>query len=178
MTAFFKRIAERPAIYDAARGADLLDTLTKAFGADENLAPAAALLRDDRKARDLLAGSLSGAPYLAALAQRDPRLLAECLTRDPDAHLEKAGAELSAAAEAAKSPKEIMAALRRYKRRIALLVGLADLGGVWPTEGTLRAMSAAADKAVDQAVKFLFRQAHAAGQIVGPLPPAPRGYFV
>src|SRR6185295_5347179 len=70
------------------------------------------------------------------------------------------------------------AALRRYKRRSALLVGLADLGGVWPTEGTLRAMSVAADTAVDQAVKFLFRRARAAGQIVNPSPTAPRGYFV
>ena len=178
MTAFFKRIAERPAIYDAARGADILDTLTKALGADESLAPAAALLRDDPKVRDLLTGALSGAAYLAALAQRDPGLLADCLLRDPDLHLEEAGAELSAAAEAAKSPKEIMAALRRYKRRIALLVGLADLGGVWPTEETLRAMSIAADKAVDHAVKFLFRRARTAGQIVGPSPAAPRGYFV
>ena len=32
VTAFFKRIAEPPAIYDAARGADILDTLTKALG--------------------------------------------------------------------------------------------------------------------------------------------------
>jgi glutamate-ammonia-ligase adenylyltransferase len=178
VTAFFKRIAERPAIYDAGRGADILDILTKAHGADESMAPAAALLRDDPKVRYLLTGALSGAAYLAALAQRDPGLLADCLTRDPDVHLEEAGAELSAAAEAAKSPKEIMAALRRYKRRIALLVGLADLGGVWPTEGTLRAMSMAADKAVDQTVKFLFRRARTAGQIVGASTAAPRGYFV
>ena len=60
MTAFFKRIAERPAIYDAARGADILDTLTKALGGDESFAPAAALLRDDPKVRDLLAGVLVG----------------------------------------------------------------------------------------------------------------------
>ena len=178
MTSFFERIAELPAIYDAARGADILDILTKAFGGDESLAPATALLRSELKVRDLLAGSLSGAPYLAALAQRDPRLLADCLLRDPELHLEAAGAKLASAAEAAKSPKEIMAALRRYKRRVALLVGLADLGGVWPTERTLRAMSAAADTAVDQAVKFLLRRAREAGQVAGPSPDVPRGYFV
>jgi glutamate-ammonia-ligase adenylyltransferase len=71
-----------------------------------------------------------------------------------------------------------MAALRRYKRRIALLVGLADLGGVWPIEAALRAMSHAAEVAVDGAVRFLFRQARAAGQIVGPSPATPKGYFV
>ena len=178
MTAFFERIAAHLAIYDAVRGADILDTFTKAFGAAESLAPAAKLLRDSPGVRDLVSGSLSGAPYLAALAQRDPSLLAECLLRDPDTHLKEAAAELAAVAEAAAAPKEIMAALRRYKRRIALLIGLADLGGVWPTEETLRAMSLAAEAAVAQAVKFLFRQARSAGQIVGSSPAALEGYFV
>ena len=178
MTAFFERIAEHPAICDAARGADIIDSLTKGLGASLELAHAAKLLRDDRKVRDLIAGALACAPYLAAIAQLDPSLLADCLIRDPDVHLEQASAELAAAAEAAKTPKDAMVALRRYKRRIALLVGLADLGGVWPTEAVLRAMSVAAEAAVDQAVRFLFRQAHAAGQIAGPLPATPRGYFV
>ena len=83
MTAFFKRIAERPAIYDAGRGADILDILTKAHGADESMAPAAALLRDDPKVRYLLTGALSGAAYLAALAQRDPGRPPPGLRRGP-----------------------------------------------------------------------------------------------
>ena len=175
MTAFFERITERPRIYDEARGADLLDTLAKAFAASEALAPAALLLKERPEIRDLLAASLSGAPYLAALATRDPALLAECLLRDPDAHIEEARGGLVSAAEAATTPKEVMVALRRFKRRIALLVGLADLGGVWSTEETLRALSVAAEAAADQAVRFLFRQAQAGGQITDP---APRGYFV
>jgi glutamate-ammonia-ligase adenylyltransferase len=177
VTAFFERIAEPPPLFDQARGADILDSLTKAFAAHGELAPAAKLLHDEPNVRDLIAGALSGAPYLAALAQRDPALLSDILTRDPDAHLNQASAELAAYAEAAKTAKEVMAALRRYKRRIALLVALADLGGVWATEAALRAMSVAAETAVDQAVRFLFRQAHAAGQLVGPSA-TPRGYFV
>ncbi|MGB6767723.1 MAG: hypothetical protein WBE50_06475, partial [Methyloceanibacter sp.] len=144
MTAFFERIAERPAVYDAARGADILNTLTKALGASDELAPAAKLLQDSPRVGDFLAAALSGAPYLAALAQRAPGLLAGCLLRDPDVCLEQAGTELAAAVAAAKTPKDVMAALRRYKRQIALLVGLADLGEVWPTEDALRAMSHAA----------------------------------
>lgn len=175
MTAFFERIGERPLIYDEARGADVLDTLAKAFGGSEQLAAAAELLKDRRKVRELLAASLSGAPYLAALAQRDPGLLAECLLRDPGTHLEEACLGLASAVEAAPTSKEVMAILRGFKRRTALLVGLADLGGVWPTEETLRALSVAADAAVDQAVRFLFRQAHQAGQIASPVP---KGYFV
>ncbi|HKA47044.1 MAG TPA: bifunctional [glutamine synthetase] adenylyltransferase/[glutamine synthetase]-adenylyl-L-tyrosine phosphorylase [Methyloceanibacter sp.] len=177
MTAFFERIAEHPAVYDAARGADILNTLTKAFAAADELAPAANLLRASQDVRDFLAASLSGAPYLAALTQREPGLLSRCLLLDPDAHLEEAGAELAAAMEAAKTSKDVMAVLRRYKRRVALLVGLADLGAVWPTEQALRAMSLAAEVAVTQAVKFLFCQAHARGQIVGPSA-TPDGYFV
>jgi glutamate-ammonia-ligase adenylyltransferase len=176
VTAFFERIAELPAIGDPARGADILGTLTEAFAAAKDLAAAGRLL-EQPKVRDLLAGAFSGAPYLAALAQRDPGLLADILTRDPDIHLKEAGTGLAAAMEAAKTPKEAMAALRRYKRRIALLVGLADLGGVWATEVALKAMSLAAEEAVDQAVRFLFRQAYAAGQVAGPST-TPNGYFV
>ena len=112
-----------------------------------------------------------------SIAQRAPGLLAGCLLRDPDVCLEQAGTELAAAVAAAKTPKDVMAALRRYKRQIALLVGLADLGEVWPTEDALRAMSHAADAAVDQAVKFLFRQAHAAGQNRRPFDSGPQGLF-
>jgi len=178
VTAFFERVAEHPAIYDAARGAEILDTLTKGFGASAELAPAAKLLRGAPSLREFLVAALSGAPYLAALAQREPNLLAECLLRDPDAYLDEAGAELAGAVEAAETPKEVMAVLRRYKRRVALLLGLADLGGVWRTEKALWAMSLTADSAVDQAVRFLFRQAHGAGQIVGASPATPKGYFV
>ena len=55
--------------------------------------------------------------------------------------------------------------LRRFKRRIALLAGLADLGSVWPTEDVLHAMSVAADAALEQSTAFLFRKAREAGQI-------------
>jgi [glutamine synthetase] adenylyltransferase / [glutamine synthetase]-adenylyl-L-tyrosine phosphorylase len=175
VTAFVERVAERPLIYDEARGADILNTLTKAFDGVEALAPAALVLKARPEVRDLLAAALSGAPYLAALALRDPSLLADCLLRDPDAHLDEAFTELAAAAAVAAGTKEVMVALRRFKRRIALLVGLADLGGVWSTAETIRALTIAAEASLDQAVRFLFRQAHAAGQISDP---APQGYFV
>ena len=175
MTAFFERISECPPIFDEMRGADLLESLAKGFEASEGLAPAALLLKERPEVRQLLAASLSGAPYLAALATRDPGLLAECLLRDPDVHLDEACTGLASAADAATNSKEVMIALRRFKRRIALLVGLADLGGVWWTEETIQALSVAAEAAADQAVRFLFRQAHASGQIKHP---APRGYFV
>jgi len=41
VTAFFERITLSPLVYDAARGADALDTLTNSLRAAADLAPAA-----------------------------------------------------------------------------------------------------------------------------------------
>ncbi|MEX1059814.1 MAG: bifunctional [glutamine synthetase] adenylyltransferase/[glutamine synthetase]-adenylyl-L-tyrosine phosphorylase, partial [Methyloceanibacter sp.] len=180
MTAFFERITECPRVYDAARGADVLASLTKAFGGASDLAPAAKLLAEAPKVRELLTASFSGSPYLASLALRDPAILAECLLRDPDAHLAEARAALAAAIAKAPTVQEVMALLRRFKRRMALLTGLADLGGVWPTEAPLEAMSAAADAVLEQATAFLFRKARESGQLTpqaDAASPAP-GYFI
>ncbi|MGZ5919190.1 MAG: bifunctional [glutamine synthetase] adenylyltransferase/[glutamine synthetase]-adenylyl-L-tyrosine phosphorylase [Hyphomicrobium sp.] len=180
MTAFFERIAETPQVFGAARGADVLDGLKETFAGSPDLAPAARLLSEVPKLRQLLGASFSASPYLASLALRSPALLSDCLLRDPDAHLAEARSLLAKEVSRAASPKDAMATLRRFKRRIALLVGLADLGGVWPTEGVLYAMSLAADAALEQAISFLFRKAREAGQIApaaGETSPTP-GYFV
>jgi [glutamine synthetase] adenylyltransferase / [glutamine synthetase]-adenylyl-L-tyrosine phosphorylase len=165
VTAFFERIAETPQVFDAARGADVLAGVEEALRVSPELAPAARLVSDEPRVRQLLGAAFSGSPYLAALALRNPAFLADCLLRDPDSHLAEARASLAKKVEDAASPKDAVAALRRFKQRIALLVGLADLGGVWPTEGALNAMSVAADAALEQATSFLFRKAREAGQI-------------
>lgn len=180
MTAFFERIAECPRVYDLARGTDALANLSKSFRDASALAPAARLLADAAEVRDLLAASFSASPYLTLLALRDPAVLAECLLRDPDAHLADARAQLAAAVAKATTPQEVMALLRRFKRRIALLAGLADLGGIWRTGETLAALSAAADTVLEQATEFLFRKAREGGQLAPQKDSAApaSGYFI
>ena len=85
---------------------------------------------------------------------------------------------LAAAVAEASSLQDVSSLLRRYKRRMALLCGLADLGGVWPTEGTLRALSATADSVLEQATAFLFRMARETGQVLSHADIACPGYFV
>jgi glutamate-ammonia-ligase adenylyltransferase len=180
VTAFFERISECPRVYDAARGEDVLATLAESFAADKASAPAGKLIADTPKMREFLLAAFSGSPYLAAIAQRDPQALADCLLKDPDRYFEEARAELAAAVAKAGRSTDISSLLRRFKQRVALLVGLADLGGVWPIETVIATMSVAADTALEQAVAFLFRQARAAGEI-GPAPDgsaAAPGYFV
>jgi glutamate-ammonia-ligase adenylyltransferase len=180
VTAFFERITKTPLAFDAARGADALDTVTKSLAAAPELALAARLLGDAPKVRQFLEAAFSGSPYLASLALRDPAILAECLLRDPDVHSTGARTALAISIAGAATAKEVTALLRRFKQRVALLTGLADLGGVWPTSSVLQATSEAADAVLEQATAFLFRKARKAGQVTSPADassPA-SGYFV
>ena len=174
MTAFADRITDHPQVYDADRGADVLQSVLDALGKTAGLEAAAGIAASP-KPRTLLEAVFSAAPYLAALAQRSPELLADCLVRDCDTHLTEAGAALAVDVANAPDAKDAMVLLRRFKQRSALLAALADLGGVWSTEATLKALSEAADVTVEAAVSFLFRQAHDAGRLSSP---EPHGYFV
>ncbi|HEY8276713.1 MAG TPA: bifunctional [glutamine synthetase] adenylyltransferase/[glutamine synthetase]-adenylyl-L-tyrosine phosphorylase [Methyloceanibacter sp.] len=171
MTPFHERITECPLISDENRARDVLDTLTKPGGT------LAELIEGSPKVRTLLEGAFSSSSYLASLALRDPNLLAECLSRDPDEHLALACTELAAGTEASGSVKEVSTVLRRFKRSIALLAGLADLGGVWEVDVVVAAMSKAAEAALNEAVAFLFRKAQAAGEIEEGVAPG-SGYIV
>ena len=164
MTAFADSITETPQIYDAARGANVLAGVMDALRKTPAL-EAAAKIAAMPKTAELLEAVFSGAPYLAALSERSPHLLADCLQRDPGAHLADACTALAADVAQAQSAKDVMVLLRQFKHRTALLIGLADLGGVWPTEEVLRALSRAADACLQAAVAFLFRQAREAGQV-------------
>ncbi len=162
------------------RGAKTRSTAWPRRSGAPDLAPAAKLLRESPKVRELLEATFSASPYLTALALRDPADLAECLLGDPDFYLGEARAGLAAAVAEASAMSEVMTLLRRFKHRMALLTGLADLGGVWPTEAALEAMSVTADSALEQATAFLFRKARESGQLVPQADltsPAP-GYFV
>ena len=179
MTAFAERITELPQPYDAGRGADVLAGILKDLREVPALAASAEIVAAPGSTA-LLEAVFSASPYLAALSQRSPHLLLECLARDPDAHLAEARAALAADAAQAASSKEVMTLLRQFKQRTALLIGLADLGGVWPTEMILTALSEAADASLQAALAFLFRNARAAGKITaqGAAQDAVAGYFV
>jgi glutamate-ammonia-ligase adenylyltransferase len=174
VTAFADRITEYPEVYDAPRGADVLQGVLTRLRETPGL-EAAADIAAAPKPRALLEAVFADAPYLAALSTRAPDILADCLTRNCDTHLTEAGATLAIDVANAPSAKEVMALLRRFKQRSALLTALADLGGVWSTEATLKALSEAADVTMQAAVSFLFRKAYETGQIGAP---DARGYFV
>lgn len=100
--------------------------------------------------RALLAGTAGCSPYLAGLMLREAEWLEAALPGVPETALSSTLAALDAI------PLEALgAALRQAKRRVALLAGLADLGGVWSLEAVTGALTALADRAVDLALKRL-----------------------
>lgn len=125
------RLTRSPIAFDAEAGAD-----ARARFAD--LAP---------ELRELLGGTAGCSPFLKSLMEREEGWLREALAGAPEAALE---AELAALQPAA--PAETGSALRRAKRRIALLAALADLGGAWQLEAVTGALTRLADKAVQRAL--------------------------
>src|SRR5581483_10654152 len=59
----------------------------------------------------------------------------------------------------------VMRVLRRGKAEAALLIALADVGGVWPLERVTRALTDLADATVAGAIRFLLRAAAAQGKL-------------
>ncbi len=105
----------------------------------------------------LLGGIAEAAPYLWDLVQVGPaRALSRLLDSDPDAALADLLAETVKAAAATRVRRATcMRVLRRMKAEAALLIALADIGGVWPVARVTAALTDVADTALGAAVHFL-----------------------
>jgi glutamate-ammonia-ligase adenylyltransferase len=113
--------------------------------------------RPEGNARALLESAFGNSAYLCRLALREHQTLATLFAEGPRAVLELAMAEALAAAASKES--EIMAALRRSKRRAALCVALADIAGAWTLEDVTAALTNFADACVKSALRFALREA-------------------
>jgi glutamate-ammonia-ligase adenylyltransferase len=122
------------------------------------------------RTRDVLLGLADHSPYLWTLVREDPRRLVRLLSRPPAESLD---ALTRALAERLDDDEAgLMRALRRAKRESALLIGLADIGGVWDVVAATEALTRFADAAVGAALAFLLRR-HARGGLLALDPQAP-----
>ncbi|MCC6887263.1 MAG: bifunctional [glutamine synthetase] adenylyltransferase/[glutamine synthetase]-adenylyl-L-tyrosine phosphorylase [Hyphomicrobiales bacterium] len=129
----------------------------------------------------LVEGLADGSPHLWDLIAADPARLERLLACDPDARFEAILAEGRAAIAAARDEAAVMAILRRMKVEAALLIALADIGGVWPVMRVTAALTALADATVGAAVRYLLGEAARAGKLQPPDPGKPEvgsGYIV
>jgi glutamate-ammonia-ligase adenylyltransferase len=167
------RIAEAPRLNDrkAAQGrmAEWLRTIGRS-------APGKALARlfaGAPRVEALVLGLADGSPFLWELASAAPERLLRLLAADPDAHLAALLSRTAKAVAAARSEAAAMRLLRRMKAEAALLIALADLGGVWPVMRTTQALTELADTAVGAAIRFLLREAAASGRLKSADPARP-----
>jgi glutamate-ammonia-ligase adenylyltransferase len=96
---------------------------------------------------DLVVGAAGCSPFLKSLVMQEGAWLIEA-TLAPEAALDVLYDDLRETA-----PDALPSALRMAKRRVALLTGLADLGGVWPLEQVTGHLTDFADLACDLALR-------------------------
>jgi len=173
----YARIRRTPLGSDDPRVADALGEIE----AEMEEAARAAGLSITESVRQLLTGILAGSPYLSGLIRRDPARLVRLLVQVPEETREQLLETVAQRSAEASTVSELMSALRVFKNEIALLTALADLGGIWDLSEVTSTLTRAADVAVEQAVRFLFRQAVANGSWLAPDDPTPdrsSGYIV
>ena len=112
-----------------------------------------------------LGGIADFAPYLWDLAGADPARLPRLLTNDPETEWAALLAGLRKAAAAAKGAAPLMRVLRRAKAEAALLIALADIGGVWPVARVTAALTEIADNALAASVSHLLGEAAKLGKL-------------
>jgi glutamate-ammonia-ligase adenylyltransferase len=119
--------------------------------AEEEAMPLRQLLEGQGAARALLAGIAEGSPFLWRLVRRDPAATADLLETSPEAGLEAVFVAMREAGRCGNVPHG-MKRLRQLRNRLALLVAMADLGGLFDVVAVTRALSDFADEAVTAAL--------------------------
>ena len=116
--------------------------------------------------RNLLLGVADHSSFLWRLIRRDPERLRVLLEQAPEAAFQQILQNLGRDCDAAEGEAQVMQALRVAKQSAALLIALADLGGLWDVVAVTRALSQFADAAVSGALRYLLRAAANEGKIV------------
>jgi len=112
-----------------------------------------------------LAENIAGAsPFLRQLMLRDPTFAGRVFGEDADELLTQQLGELESIAPA-HSQAEVMAKLRQAKKRVALLIAVADLAAAWTVEQVTAALTAFADATLGAAITWLLADYARAGKV-------------
>ena len=106
-----------------------------------------------------------GSRYLWELAQSDPERLVSLLQTEPARRFDDILTDATRAIAAADDEAEVMRLLRRMKSEAALLIALADIGGIWPVMQVIERQTKLADVAVGSAVDYLLADARRRGKL-------------
>ena len=109
---------------------------------------------------DLLVATAACSPYLRSLMLAEAEWLSDALCCAPETAMDAELAHLDQS-NLSSLPND----LRRTKRRLAALIALADLGGVWTTMQVTSALTRLADRAVQLCVTHLIADEVARGKL-------------
>ncbi len=112
----------------------------------------------------VLEAVFGSSPFLTQCIIQDVGFVTALFEAGPDQAFDMTMAELLEA-EAQTDNAAVATALRTAKRRVALLIALADIAGQWPLETVTAQLSRFCDRALSVALRHLMRGAHAAGAI-------------
>ena len=133
----------------------------RAFDPEQGAAARAMFAGLEASLADLITGVAGCSPYLRALCQTEVAWLPEALNAPEEAF--EALME-----ETQRTPQNRVAqTLREAKRRVALIIAMAELAGVWSLEGVTTRLSRFADLAVDLALKAAIAPELRRGKIPG-----------
>ncbi len=135
------------------------------FDADRGREAAGRFPDQPPELRELIAGAAGCSPHLAALMAQEANWLDPALSASPE---DAVAAELAGLDDVA--PDDLGPVLRRAKRRVALMVALADLGGAFTLEDVTGALTRLADRAVHCALTALVGAEIRRGKLPGAAP--------
>jgi [glutamine synthetase] adenylyltransferase / [glutamine synthetase]-adenylyl-L-tyrosine phosphorylase len=180
-----RSLAQRIAAAPQARSAEAASAQVKDWLSEITSTPTGdaigQLVAGQPKVGALIAAAAEGSPFLWDLVRREPERLAILLQCDPDTRFDQIIAEAACAIAATRDEAEAMRLLRRMKAEAALLIALADIGGVWPVMDVTRRLTELADAAVCAAVDHVLADAARRGRMKFADPSHPAvgaGYFV
>ncbi|MEP9351959.1 bifunctional [glutamine synthetase] adenylyltransferase/[glutamine synthetase]-adenylyl-L-tyrosine phosphorylase [Xanthobacter sp. KR7-65] len=162
---------EAPVLTDVETAKIKLSNVTDALSAHDRAALAAVFDRAPR-ARDVCLGVMEGSPFLTEVVRAEPERLLRVLSRPPHAHLAALIEAATGCAHA--SEAEVLRALRRMRAEAALLIALADIGGVFSLVEVTAALTDVADAAVRTALAYLLSEAVRNGRLCVPDPADPQ----
>jgi len=156
---FWQKISACPKPQSGSKAARLLDDWLAS--APENLQ----MLARQMPVRNLLLGIADHSPYLGTLVRADAQRLLRLLQQSPEQSLALCLDGLVRDYASAENEAQLMRFLRLAKQEVALLVALADLGGLWPLNDVTQALSRAADLFVSLALRFVLKHNAEAGRL-------------
>src|SRR6478736_10170082 len=130
---------------------------------------------------ELVMGLAEGSRYLWELVRADPARLVWLLEAEPERRFDEILIDTKRAIAAARDEADVMRLLRHMKATVALLIALADIGGVWPVMQVIERQTRLADAAVGSAVDYLLADAQRRGRLKVSDPECPAagsGYIV